>query len=145
MSKPYTGGCACGAIRYEISGEPLVSVDCQCRDCSRESGTGHASHLVFLRANTNLSGHASLWDMTADSGNKKTRAFCPTCGSPVYMTFAANPDIVTVRAASLDEPQRYSPQMVTYRKSGFAWDQINSALPAFEKMPPSASSTTENV
>jgi len=137
MSKPYTGGCACGAIRYEIAGEPLVCVDCQCRDCSRESGTGHASHLVFLRANASLSGQASLWDMTADSGNKKTRAFCPSCGSPVYMTFAANPDIVTVRAASLDDPRRYNPQMVTYRKSGYAWDQINSALPAFEKMPPS--------
>ena len=43
MSKPYTGGCACGAIRYEISCEPLVMTDCQCRDCQRESGTGHGS------------------------------------------------------------------------------------------------------
>lgn len=136
MSKPYTGGCACGAIRYEIAGEPLVCVDCQCRDCSRESGTGHASHLVFLRANVNLSGRASLWDMTADSGNIKTRAFCPTCGSPVYMTFAANPAILTVRAASLDDPHLYRPQMVTYHDSSYAWDQIDPALPVFAKMPP---------
>lgn len=136
MSKPYNGGCACGAIRYEIAGEPLVCVDCQCRDCSRESGTGHASHVVFLRANVNLSGQASLWDMTADSGNIKTRAFCPKCGSPVYMTFAANPAILTVRAASLDEPHRYSPQMVTYHDSSYAWDHIDSALPVFAKMPP---------
>ena len=35
MSEAYTGGCACGAIRYEISGEPMVSNDCQCRDCQR--------------------------------------------------------------------------------------------------------------
>lgn len=136
MNEPYTGGCACGAIRYQIAGEPLVSVDCQCRDCSRESGTGHASHVVFLRADVNLSGQASLWDMTADSGNIKTRAFCPKCGSPVYMTFAANPAILTVRAASLDDPQRYNPQMVTYHDSGYAWDQINPALPVFAKMPP---------
>jgi len=136
MNEPYTGGCACGAIRYQIAGEPLVSVDCQCRDCSRESGTGHASHVVFLRANVNLSGQASLWDMTADSGNIKTRAFCPKCGSPVYMTFAANPTILTVRAASLYDPHRYSPQIVTYHDSGYAWDQINPALPVFAKMPP---------
>lgn len=45
MSSSYTGGCACGAIRYEISGEPMFSNDCQCRDCTRESGTGHGSHL----------------------------------------------------------------------------------------------------
>src|SRR2546421_1924 len=41
MSEAYTGGCACGVIRYEISGEPLASNDCQCRDCQRKSGTGH--------------------------------------------------------------------------------------------------------
>ncbi|HEY6528836.1 MAG TPA: GFA family protein [Cellvibrionaceae bacterium] len=136
MTKSYTGGCGCGAIRYDITGEPLVSVDCQCRDCTHESGTGHASHLVFLRANISLSGEASEWTMTADSGNLKTRGFCPQCGSPVYMTFANNPDVMTVRAGSLDEPNRYTPQIVTYRSSAFTWDTINSALPGFEKMPP---------
>ena len=40
MSKPYMGGCACGAIRYQISGEPVFMNDCQCRDCQRRSGTG---------------------------------------------------------------------------------------------------------
>jgi hypothetical protein len=49
MSEAYTGGCACGAIRYEIPAEPVVTNDCQCRDCQRESGTGHGSHLTFPR------------------------------------------------------------------------------------------------
>ena len=44
MSKPYTGGCACGAIRYEISAEPIAMNDCQCRDCQRTSGAGHGSY-----------------------------------------------------------------------------------------------------
>ena len=47
MSEAYTGGCACGAIRYEISDEPMVMADCQCRDCQRKSGTGHGSYLTF--------------------------------------------------------------------------------------------------
>ncbi|MDB5516133.1 MAG: aldehyde-activating protein [Tardiphaga sp.] len=45
MSEVYTGGCACGAIRYEIPTEPLVMNHCQCRDCQRKSGTGHGSYL----------------------------------------------------------------------------------------------------
>ena len=49
MSEPYTGGCACGAIRFEIAGEPLFQNDCQCRDCQRMSGTGHGSYLTFPR------------------------------------------------------------------------------------------------
>lgn len=47
MSEAYTGGCACGAIRYAISDEPIAMVDCQCRDCQGTSGTGHGSYLTF--------------------------------------------------------------------------------------------------
>jgi hypothetical protein len=43
MSGAYTGGCACGAIRYEIADDPMVQSDCQCRDCQRKSGTGHTA------------------------------------------------------------------------------------------------------
>ena len=135
MSEAYTGGCACGAIRYEISGEPVFSNHCQCRDCQRESGTGHGSYLTFLRQGVKLQGEAQHWDMVADSGNVKTRAFCPTCGLAVYLTFAAMPDFIAVRAASLDDPGRYKPQAVTYGVRGHAWDHLDPALQKFDKMP----------
>ena len=136
MSETYTGGCACGAIRYEISDEPMVMSDCQCRDCQHMSGTGHGSYLTFpRRAAVTLEGEATHRDFAGDSGNIKTRAFCPTCGSPVYLTFAAMPDLFTVHAASLDDPGRYKPQMVTYVIRGHAWDHVDPTLPKFEKMP----------
>lgn len=138
MTKSYTGGCACGAIRYEIMGEPVAMNDCQCRDCQRESGTGHQSHLTFLRADVKLTGEATHWDMVGDSGNIKTRAFCPACGAPVYMTFAVAPEFFVVRAASLDDPGRYRPQLVSYGTRGHAWDFLDPALPKFDKMPPMA-------
>ena len=137
MSEAYTGGCACGAIRYEISGEPLAMNDCQCRDCQRKSGTGHGSYLTFpSKERVKLEGSATHWNITADSGNVKTRAFCPTCGSPVYLTFAAAPALFTVHAASLDDPSRYKPRAVTYRVSGHAWDKVDPALQQFDQMPP---------
>ena len=62
MSKPYTGECACGAIRYEISAEPIAMNDCQCRDCQATSGTGHGSYLTFpSRAAVKLEGEATHW------------------------------------------------------------------------------------
>lgn len=135
MSEPYTGGCACGAIRYQISGEPLFQNDCQCRDCQRKSGTGHGSYLTFpSKLNVTLEGKAQQWNIVADSGNVKTRGFCPTCGSPVYLTFAAMPDLFTIHAASLDDPRRYKPQAVTYRTRSYAWDYLDPALPKFDKM-----------
>jgi hypothetical protein len=136
MSEIYAGGCACGAIRFEIANEPLFQNHCQCLDCQHKSGTGHGSYLTFARDAVKHSGDAKLWDLVGDSGNVKTRAFCPSCGSPVYMTFRAMPDIFTVHAASLDDPSRFKPQVVTYAMRGQAWDHLDPALPKFEKMPP---------
>jgi hypothetical protein len=136
MATSYTGGCACGALRYEIPAEPLVSNDCQCRDCQRRSGTGHGSYLTFQSAGQKVTGKAMLWDIAGDSGAVKTHAFCPTCGTPVYLTFAAMPALFTVHAASLDDPARYKPQIVTYGVRGYAWDHIDPTLPVFDRMPP---------
>ena len=135
MDKPYTGGCACGAIRYSIAGEPLFSNHCQCRDCQRESGGAHGSYATFARAGVTLTGDAKHWDMVADSGNVKTRGFCTQCGVAVYMTFAAHPGVFTIRAGSLDEPARYKPQVVTFAARGHNWDQIESSLMTFAGMP----------
>ncbi|MBK3666009.1 GFA family protein [Bradyrhizobium diazoefficiens] len=136
MTKPYTGGCACGAIRYSIVGEPLFANHCQCRDCQRESGTGHGSYATFSRDGVTVTGEAKRWDMVGDSGHVKTRAFCAECGLPVYMTFATRPEIFTIRAASLDEPARYRPQVVTFAARGYDWDHLDSGLTRFATMPP---------
>jgi hypothetical protein len=137
MTKPYTGGCACGAIRYETSSEPIVENHCRCRDCRKRSGTGHGSYLTFLRrADAAIRGEAKNWRVAGDSGNEKVHACCPTCGTPVYLTFVAMPDLIAVHAGSLDEPSRFRPQMVTYAVRGHAWDTTDSSLKKFERMPP---------
>jgi hypothetical protein len=135
MSQVYAGGCACGAIRYEISGQPIFQNHCQCRDCQHKSGTGHGSYLTFPRASVKLQGQATHWDIVADSGKAKTRSFCPTCGSPVYVTFSAMPHNFAVHAASLDDPNLFKPQAVTYGVRGYPWDDIDPALLKFAKMP----------
>lgn len=136
MSQAYTGGCACGAVRYEISDDPIFMNDCQCLDCQHTSGTGHGSYLTFpSKAHVKLSGQATHWSMIDDNGNTKTRGFCPACGSPVYLTFAIRPELFTIHAASLDDPSRYNPQAVTYGVRGHAWDYVDPALAKFDKMP----------
>ena len=136
MSEIYAGGCACGAIRYEISGEPIFQNHCQCRDCQRRSGTGHGSWLTFpARTDMAITGEAAHWEVAAASGNVKIHAFCPVCGTPVYLLFAAMPDLIAVAAASLDDPGRFVPQALTYSVRAPAWDAIDPSLQAFERMP----------
>jgi len=136
MTKAYTGGCACGAIRFAAPREPIFENHCQCTDCQKRSGTGHGSYLTFpRRAEVTITGEATSWRVAGDSGNDKIHAFCPTCGTPVYLTFAAMPDLIAIHAASLDDPGRFAPQAVTYSIRGHSWDQMDPALPAFERMP----------
>lgn len=105
MTKIYSGGCACGAIRYETSSEPIFENNCQCRDCQKRSG------------------------------NEKIHAFCPTCGTPVYLTFVAMPELFSVTATSLDDPRQFNPQVVTYAIRGHDWDAMDPSLKTFERMP----------
>ncbi|MFI0847682.1 GFA family protein [Mesorhizobium sp. IMUNJ 23232] len=136
MSDAFTGGCACGAIRYKISAEPIGMNDCQCRQCQQRSGTGHGSYMAFASPkDVELTGKAAHWDVAADSGLVKTHGFCPTCGTPVHLTFAALPEIFIVHAGSLDDPSRYKPQFTTYRIRGHHWDHVDPALPRFDEMP----------
>ena len=136
MSAAYTGGCACGAVRYSTAHSPVFQNHCQCRTCQRRSGTGHGSWLTFpARADLSLTGKVTEWQVAGDSGNLKMHGFCPVCGTPVTLRFAAMPDLVAVPAGSLDEPERFAPQALTYRVSRTAWDSIDPALPAFERMP----------
>lgn len=86
-----------------------------------------------------LTGEVKQWEVTGDSGTLKRHAFCPVCGSPVYLTLPAMPQLFIVHAASLDDPSRYKPQLVTYTVRGHAWDMVAPALKTFEKMPPRSS------
>lgn len=136
MSEAYTGGCACGAVRYEIADEPVFMNECQCRQCQQRSGTGHGSYLSFgSHRNVKLSGETRIWQATADNGNVKSHAFCPQCGAPVFLTFSATPAVFTIHAGSLDDPSRYRPQAVTFASRAQAWDPIDPALPKFAGMP----------
>ena len=83
-----------------------------------------------------ITGAATHWEVAGDSGNVKTHAFCPICGTPVFLRFAAMPDLIAVPAGSLDEPGRFAPQALTYAVHGLAWDATDPSLLAFERMPP---------
>ena len=135
MTTVFSGGCACGAVRYDSTSEPLVAGHCQCRACQHASGTGHASHIMVPRDALTVRGEVRFYDSSADSGNIVSRGFCPTCGSPVLSHNSGFPDHAFLRAASLDDPALFRPTMVVYTGTSQPWDRIDAALTAFETQP----------
>ena len=136
MSKPITGGCHCGAVRYAVAAEPLMGGHCYCTTCQKLSGAGHASHLAFPEAAVAVTGPVATYACPADSGATVTSGFCRTCGSPVWGRSTGMPGMLTLRAASLDEPERFVPQLAVFTRSARGWDPPPAGLPGFAAMPP---------
>lgn len=133
MSAPrFTGGCACGAIRYECSAAPVFMLNCHCRDCQRVTGTAYAA---ILRAPAGafrvIKGVPRFYTTRANSGNTVSRGFCPECGSPLFSRLSARIDIVGIRAGSLDDPGEYRPAADIFTRSAQPWDCMNPELPKY--------------
>src|SRR3954470_4854536 len=103
ISTPFTGGCACGAVRYESTAAPVMMLNCHCRDCQRSSGGPFSSFAVVLtEAFKLLQGSPRFYASSSEMGGHTNRGFCSECGSPVFGKPDAVPHIVAIRAASLD-------------------------------------------
>ena len=136
MNDSFTGGCHCGAVRYVCSGAPVVAAHCYCVDCRKASGTGHCSHMGVAKDAVSVTGEVKVYDAPADSGNMVGRAFCPNCGCAVYSVNSGMPDMIFLRASSLDDPEVFKPQFAVYASRAPSWDTIGSDLNAFDTMPP---------
>lgn len=136
MSEAFEGGCLCGAVRYRVTAAPMLGGHCHCVDCRKSSGSAHCSHLGVPAEAFSLTGQVTQYDRPADSGNMIGRCFCPTCGAPVYSTNSGMPQMIFVRASSLDDPEVFQPQVVVYARSAPSWDHMDESLPSFPAMPP---------
>ncbi|MFA7280496.1 MAG: GFA family protein [Sterolibacterium sp.] len=137
MSTPFSGGCVCGAVRYECAAEPMAVAHCYCTDCQKTSGAQMSTNLLVPKpAFKVVKGQSTTYDTTADSGNTVTRHFCGKCGSSLWSVPNAIPDLLVIKAGSLDDPSWLKPAMSIYCDSAQPWAEISSAIPRFPKMPP---------
>jgi hypothetical protein len=132
----FTGGCACGAVRYEIDAQPVMQLHCQCSKCRKLSGTGHTAIMAFPGPAVKLTGRLAGWSYIADSGATATRYHCPACGSPISGETTGVPGVLAIMAGSLDDPSVFKPQAAVFTETGQHWDVLAEHLPRFAKMPP---------
>jgi hypothetical protein len=131
-----TGGCLCGAVRYESAGDPEFSLQCHCRDCQRSSGTAYIAAMRVPAAGFRITqGAPKRYVSTSDAGNEIARVFCGDCGSPLYVQVSTRPGIVGIRVGTLDDPSSFRADADIFVKSAQPWDYMNPALPKFDTYP----------
>src|SRR5689334_4907350 len=82
--KRYTGGCLCGALRYEAESEPTFMGHCYCADCRKASGSGFIPFMGFPSSALRFSGQSKIFTSKAANGGDAVRNFCPVCGGLVF-------------------------------------------------------------
>ena len=130
---PVTGGCLCGAVRYESKEAPTKAYYCHCTTCRKHGGS-------LFGATVKISGSAfrftkgELKYFRSSSFGK--RGFCPECGSPMAFVFEGNPDFF-ISVGSLDHPEDWAmtkdalwgQTIHVYVDSKIGWYAINDGLP----------------
>jgi hypothetical protein len=126
------GGCSCGAVRYRLTSEPLFVHCCHCLNCQRQTGSAFVINLLIEADRVELlSGEPQPFDVPRDDGSMQRIYRCPACKVAVYSQYTS-PEFFYVRAGTLDEPRRITPDVHIFTKSKVDWVVLPEFVPAFD-------------
>ena len=138
MNILFSGGCVCGAVRFECSAQPLMMLKCHCRDCQRVTGGAYAPAIIFPYSAFRVTkGTIQRFATESLGGGQNVRGFCAVCGSRLTGAENEAKGIIGVLASSLDDPSWFQPTMDIFTCDAEPWDRMDANLPKYEQYPPS--------
>ena len=135
-SLPLTGGCGCGAVRFEITAPLVAAAYCHCTRCQRRTGTAAASSARLESGSLRITEgeeHLRAWS----PGTGLEKAFCGECGSAVFARNPATGEIAVVRLGAIDGDPGVRPSARQFVAYAAPWEPIpDDGLPRYnERMP----------
>ena len=131
----YTGGCLCGALRYEARGAPRSQGYCFCADCRKASGSGFIPFILFPASAVRFRGETRQSIARSARGEDAVRNHCAACGSLVFGGIVGQDSEHTIYAGSLDQPSLFRPSIAIFTRDKPAWVLMPPGLEAFETLP----------
>lgn len=122
------GGCFCGAVRYDVEGEPLRVTHCHCLHCRRTSGAAFLTWAEFRVEQYRVTRGAPA-QIASRPGVSRT--FCSSCGTALTYQSAETPASVDVTACSLDSPDDLQPQDHLWVSRRLPWIRLGDGLPSY--------------
>lgn len=116
-----TGGCLCGAVRYEAETGSKLHYYCHCSDCRRYGGGAYHAAILLSAAALKVTGAVNTWTVTADSGRTVARHSCPTCCNHLFTSPWPDPIRYSLKAGTLDDPGLFKPAYEIWTASRVDW------------------------
>ena len=129
-----TGGCHCGAIRYQAEGEARTHALCHCTDCRRHAGAPMVGWTMYPQEAVKVTKGAPRIYVSSENGR---RHFCPDCGTGLFYTNAKGlPGIIDIQSATYDDPDAVPARAHVQVAERIKWKERAHELPMFERYPP---------
>lgn len=122
------GGCLCGAIRYEMQGEPLWVAYCHCESCRRHTASPVA---LFVGMNATDVHWTDAAPTAYASSPGIERLFCAQCGTPVAYRADRFPGELHLYHGTLDHPDTLQPRGHVHTAEQLPWFEIHDDLPRY--------------
>lgn len=133
MELPITGGCFCGAVRYQINQQPFGQVNCHCRACQHATGGAYAPVMLVPTEAFNINGEYREYVSEGDSGHEVKRAFCGRCGTTVFGHTTRVESMRPVYAVTMDHPGRFTPELNAWTDFAHASAHLDPSLPRYKR------------
>ena len=128
------GGCHCGAIRYEVEGEPLTHALCHCSDCRRHAGAPMVAWTMYPEASLKVTQGVPKVYQSSQHGR---RHFCGNCGTGLfYYNEEMLPGIVDIQSATYDAPEAVPARAHIQVAERIQWMESAHELPQYQRFPP---------
>ncbi len=131
-----SGGCLCGAIKYELNKSNLISAHhCHCIDCQKSTGSGKSTILMLPAQAILMDGELKFYTSPTSSGRNMSRGFCQECGSPVLSFIKEMQEVNFLKAGSLDDSSWLKIDSNFYSSSAHSWSPIDDDILSFTHNP----------
>ena len=141
MEPIHLGGCLCGEVRYQLTGEPIFAAVCHCQKCQLRTGSAFGVVVYFKETQVKITqGNLKVYEYRLDRTNRWFRTeFCPNCGTTVTYTVELFPGARAITVGTLDDPNWVKISGHYWTKSAHHWmvypDDVDKYItqPIFEQ------------
>ncbi|MFI9388167.1 GFA family protein [Kutzneria sp. NPDC052558] len=128
-----SGHCLCGAISYRLTAKPDAVVLCHCEECQRHSGSAFSVNVLVARDAVEITGTPrSHQTVGAENGHLRDRLFCGDCGTPIFTVMHERPEIIIVKAGTLDDRSGVNPVAEVWWRRAQDWIEPSPTRPRFD-------------
>ena len=139
------GGCLCGSVRYTVDSNPVVIRSCWCNVCQTIASGNATINIAFPTNAVSITGKLNDYVSMADSGNRMHRRFCPDCGTHLFSEAEERPNMIVVRAGTLDHSEQVAIEGIIWTSEAPAWAVLDPSVPHFDGQPPAPVITDDKI